>query len=820
MVAAVQEWVPKDRRFLYVSSLLFFSNVMVPTFSFVSIQESRHPTNIPLHTAYSDENFGFEERRLRASPSPSNSPKLISTQTGSDARKDPGKDDVQRNTYKSQWKRTPLRVVKFNKRLTRVQRSSSTFSNERQTEEYDTFSFNLVMSAWARQRSMKAAQRADNLLQVLLKNTTRDMQADEYSYSAVLNAYAKSGGGRTAALRAEDLLHQMEATLKITTDVCYNSAMECWAMSNDDDAGRRAQVWLTRLEDNMAKHQKLPHPTRISYNICLKAWARSKNGALHAHKLLDRMNAQTDERLKPDKISYSTCMDAYCRSISNSTLAADRAEDLLCQMEKSQTVRPDVFAYTSLLNLYAKAGNVGTEKALSLVSRLNTHAKEEPNDAFLNTLIHFFAKKGKPSQAETVLNTMKEKDMADKISYTSTICAHASAGNATRARSLFDELIQLYETRKTDKFLPTEKTFTALLHSIAKSSVACKTSVGEIDGLLKQMHRLYKATRNTDLLPSTVMYSTVFYLLSKSKDKSTPKRAVELLKEMKKQRRNGNHNVNPDATTYAYIVNIFTKARVPALAEKASNFLEEVEIGYAAGDGSLRPTQLLYSAVLQAYAKSGRADLAESLLLRTKALYKQGKMYAKPTSLYYNAVMDGMARSKQGETAAFRAEEYLFEMEYREQAGDSELSPSTRSYNAAIFAWKMANSTQAPQRAEALLKRMNDRFAAGDEKCRPDQVTMNTIMSIWANSEQSGAAERAEAYLNLMEQMYTDAGDESLKPDSISYNTVIQAYARSGLEDAESRVTSVYQRMKMGFLSGDCDVQPSVAAIASTSGSN
>lgn len=789
---------------------------------------SHSSPNVVFRAAYSDDNSyttGFEERkRIRASSLPSNTTQTMNTFRHDKAKQEDSRTKVQsknQNHSASRRRSPPIQVVKFNKRLQRIlqdRRQSAVVEAERlllervqlnsttvptsfdasSTQEYDTFSFNLVMSAWARQRSPKAAQRADDLLRILLKNTTQLVRADEYSYSAVLNAYAKSDGRRQAALRAEKLLHQMEGTLKITSDVCYNSVMECWAMSNDDDAGRRAQVWLTKLEENKSKLQKQPYPTRISYNICLKAWARSDNGAVQAHKLLDRMNAQSDVDLKPDKISFSTCMDAYCRSTSNLILAVERAEDLLYQMETSSTVRPDVFSYTSLLKLYARLGTVETDKAVSLVGRMAKHARQEPNDAFLNTLIHFFARKGMPLQAESVLNSMKEQGLADKISYTSAICAHAHSGNATRTRFLFEELLNLYKTENIAQYLPTEKTFTALIHSIAKSSEASQTTVIEIDGLLKKMDELHRATGKKDLLPSSVTYSTVFYLLSKSKDSSAPKRATELLRDMKEQRRRGNANVQLDATTYAYVINIFTKSRISKLEKKAGNLLDEVESGYAAGDDNLRPSQLLYSAVLQAYAKSGRADLCESLLLRTKEMFRKGKMYAKPTALYYNAVMDGLARSRQGEKGAFRAAEYLFEMEYRGQAGDLELTPSARSYNAAILAWKMSNSTQAPQRAEALLKRMNDRFLNGDEMCRPDQVTLNTIMSIWANSDQPGAAERAEKYLCLMEEMYVDMGDESLKPDTISYNTVIQAYTRSGLEDADARANKVSCRMKMG----------------------
>ena len=205
----------------------------------------------------------------------------------------------------------------------------------------------------------------------------------------------------------------METSMKVDTDVCHNAVINCWSVSGDQDAGRRAQVWLTKLEEN----KNGPKPTRISYNACIKAWARSKDGASKAHNLLKRMQS-LGEALSPDKISYSTCIDAYCRSTTNLDAAAQKAEHLLRQMEEAspqnEEIRPDVVAYTSVLHAYAKAG-IDAPKALGLVDRMQKHANQQPNTAFLNTLLHLFARTQKVTLAETLLKSMRETDMADKI---------------------------------------------------------------------------------------------------------------------------------------------------------------------------------------------------------------------------------------------------------------------------------------------------------------------------------------------------------------------------------------------------------------------
>ena len=678
-------------------------------------------------------------------------------------------------------------------------------------EDFDTLSFNLILNALARKRTKDSARRADELLQTLLQ--IPHLRADGYSYLAVLNAWAKSGGKREAALRSETLLEQMEHSITVDSDFCYNAVMDCWSVSGCDDSGRRAERWLTRLEEQG------PNPTRVSYNACIKAWARTKNGAPEAHRLLMRMKHIGGD-LSPDKISYSTCIDAWCRSASNLTDAAEKAEVLLYQLEQSsqqnEKLRPDIVAYTSVLCAFAKAG-VHAQRALGLIDRLKKYGNEQPNTTFLNTLIHLFAKQRKIRQAEVLFASMKDSLVADKITYTSLISANANVGNTTRALELWKELEEFYEETKEPRFLPTTKTVSSVLYAISRS----RDFPGSIDiaeRLLSRLFELYRDTQDNDLVPNTIAYSQVFLILSTSSDPTAPARALKLMEHMKEEQRRGNRLVNPDAATYAYLINTLTKARTSDAAYRATEILRGVERGYKKGDDNLKPTQLLYSAVLQSYAKSASPDgasKAEELLQRTKDLYRGGKMYAKPTTLYYNAVMDAHARSRQGRGAALRAEELLMELESRCRAGDSELAPTTRSYNAAILAWKNSNATDAPQRAEALLKRMNDRYGAGDANCRPDRVTINSIISVWAKSRQEDAPQRADTFLNFMVKLYFEVGDDSLKPDSYSFNSVIDAYSSSSWPGAARRAEALYMTMKRLHEEGNRDLKPDIITLTS-----
>jgi PPR repeat len=722
---------------------------------------------------------------------------------------------------------------------------------------YSTISFNIVLNGWAQQRSIYAAQRADQLLHQLLElqQSQPHLQADTYSYSAVLNAYAKSNGRKAAALRAEELLTQMQQSLTtFRTDVCHNAVMDAWSVSEDPQAGERAESIL----------RNLPNPSRISYNSCIKAYARS-HAPNQAQRLLEEMRTLSQNsrpELEPDKISISTCIDAWSKWNKNLTHAALQAESLLLQMERDYeteplpTKQPDIVTYTAVLTAYARAGwPEASEKSLDLIRRMNRYSDEKPNAPFFNTIIHLLAKSKKahnsassPDQvAESILRHMKEEfettqrpDIRPcKITYTAVIAvlaAHYEGGVAAprRAEELLNELETLYNTTQLELYLPNTKTFGAVLSVWAKA--ACTSSQGEEEGeeedilsgdglwqraesLLQRMERLYHRTHCEELKPTSILYSQKFRILANGRDPQAATRGLELmkrLKELNERTDDYGDQIRLDSTMYAYLVVTFTKSKVENVVEVATRILQEVEEGYKAGRGNLKPTSLLYSAVLQAYAKSASkegAQLAEELLEKCKSLYKQGKLYAKPTTLFYNAVIDAQARSNGGLEAAERAEALLQEMEVRGRVGDSELGLTTRSFNAAILAWKNSNAPDAPERAEALLKKMNAKYKAGDEKCRPDRVTVNSIIGVWAKSSQKGAAVRAEQFLQFMEDLHK-SGDP-IKPDRYSYNTVIDAYSRSPDPGSAQRAQALFERMKALYEAGERDVRPDLITLSS-----
>ena len=784
-----------------------------------------HSTSLLLASRSRLSKKSFTKRQSKAKRSKFNGRKELSNE----------EDKLQNKNRKSPSSAT----IQFNKYLQKLIKSNVQAAEEAlwqkiesRSSDYDTVSFNICLHGWSQKRSLFAAQKADKLLSELrrLKQTNTRLIPDAFSCASVLNAYAKSGGGKAAALRAEELFEELQYTCgNLDTDVCHNAVMDAWSVSGDSRAGERAEHWLRKLD--------ISTRSLISYNSCIKAYGRSQ-APKEAQRLLDEMQNLAKERpsLEPDKISISTCIDAWSKWTGNLTEAAFQAESLLRKMEHSFEVwnktnaldlttsrgskqnslsskppQPDVVTYTSCLTAFARSGVPDApEKALELIKRMEHYSDEKPNTPFFNTFIHLLAKtktyrmRGSTHSSpelvtEAILREMKKQyeqfhnDDArpDKITYTMIVTVYASHSEtfaaAKRVEELLNELEGLYNHTLLEIHLPSCKTYGSVLSVWAKAA-SLTTMKGHFEedfspdalwqkakDVLDRMEQLYTSTRNADLKPTTILYSQIFRILANGRDPLAAERGLELLKKMKELSRDTDYGefVRLDSTIYAYLVVTFTKSGLENLAEAATTVLRDVEEAYRSGNDHLKPTSLLYSAVLQAYAKSGSQRLACEPLDRTKELYRNGKLYAKPTTLFYNACIDAYARCNGGREAAEQAEALLEELESRGRAGDPELSLTARSFNAAILAWKNSNAPDASERAEALLKKMTAIHKAGNKQCRPDRVTINSIIGVWAKkSPEEGAAARAKVFLDFLEELYESSGDPSIKPDRYSYNSV------------------------------------------------
>jgi Pentatricopeptide repeat domain len=219
----------------------------------------------------------------------------------------------------------------------------------------DTFSFNQVLKALSHSIRPDSARLAEQLLTTMEAgyeaNTLRNAKPDVVSYTSVIVALSRSGEAN-AAERGELILARSQSAKVKPTTTMYNALITLWGKARRGTYGaRRAEQLLNEMKVHGVE------PNTVSYNTVMDSWSRSGTRCCgnKAEGYLELL--LSDKSMKPDKVSFNTCLNAVSRSHSQGK--AQRALRLLRRMIKlfpETGARPDVISYTSVLNA-AKRSN-------------------------------------------------------------------------------------------------------------------------------------------------------------------------------------------------------------------------------------------------------------------------------------------------------------------------------------------------------------------------------------------------------------------------------------------------------------------------------
>jgi PPR repeat len=145
--------------------------------------------------------------------------------------------------------------------------------------------FHAVMIAWARSKELDSAERAYRILRMMEEhNETGEIRYEapnKYHYATVINAYAEKG----EALRAESLLQQFINEGKMEPhETCYTNVIKAYGRSrNIPDAPERAEAILRIMNNNFHNGQQQCAPSRITYTNLLYVWLHSRRPDALAH---------------------------------------------------------------------------------------------------------------------------------------------------------------------------------------------------------------------------------------------------------------------------------------------------------------------------------------------------------------------------------------------------------------------------------------------------------------------------------------------------------------------------------------------------------
>jgi len=284
--------------------------------------------------------------------------------------------------------------------------------------EPDVVTYNTMLHFHSR---VGDVEKAESLLKEMFLEDSR-VSPDSTSLNTVINAWANSGRV-DAPQRAEAILEQM---LKPTTEegrrnttgihptsITLNSVMSAWTKTRMPQAAERCQNILDLATNNM---ENIIQPDFITFNIMIHAWSLSyrEDAPNQAEALLSEMHRRFnagDSRMRPNAKTYGSLISVWSKS--RRLEAGQKAEEYLRQIiymsdgqyhrdrqspnyrrRVGQEEQPRVFEFTATIRAWHNSGDpIAPYKAdmilywlLQQVKRGNKRATPDSN-LFLSILL-------------------------------------------------------------------------------------------------------------------------------------------------------------------------------------------------------------------------------------------------------------------------------------------------------------------------------------------------------------------------------------------------------------------------------------------------
>lgn len=381
----------------------------------------------------------------------------------------------------------------------------------------DIISYTTVLTAWA--NAANANKNYENnekfvsevvipkvhaLLDHMKEEGQGETEPDIFTYNALLNVYSR---WCSSSHHAEELLKQIqhmyevEGNQRVKPDlITYNSVINSIAAS--------------------IKQMKTPSPASSSDQYNEKK--ASLEAAHRAREILEYMENNEDERLKPDVVTYNSVLKAYsnCHDLS----AAQISEEILERMEKNQSISPDSYSYNTVIHCWANVVKLASNNQRKNRNNANKHHSHQHYYFY-----HQMQKNGQPQdnyddQLSTYA-TKKAEALLYRMSKRSSDSANSSSKVSLKPTSIsYNSVLNALSKTINDPNAPmrSEAILTHMLDSFDRQREDEKES------------RSKQRMANTVgmIKPDVYSFSTVIYTWSKSKHPDRSQKALVLLRKL------------------------------------------------------------------------------------------------------------------------------------------------------------------------------------------------------------------------------------------------------------------------------------------------
>ena len=694
-----------------------------------------------------------------------------------------------------------------------------------------------VLKCVARSKDMET-------MEALLKEWTRQYQESNKKdasskpsvrdYGAVMDAWAKSGQGLTAAVRAHDLLQELCNLYYTTKDVdflpneyLFTSVLSAYSRVDTKDitvALRRTDELLDVFE---REFQNYDAPHVYSAAMQLKIKEANPNGAIDAEDLLRRMPS-------PDRIAYQIVILSYASR--DQPCQAERLLDeyyLIVKEQKRWKEMTNPVTVAACVNSWLRSND--DSKVLhadGLVKRLASMYKEgyvNPNERHIdqwifNAVISAWTESQKEcagENAEALLNimwndfrgTIVERPVApSNETYALALDAWAASGHVnsgTRAMILFRELEAKHESDPTRFPKPNSRALFPTLVAVVKS--------GE-DGMISLANELFsrlcqlRSEGDDSFDLNTRTTTSLLREFSKNPSADAGLRAESLLQYVVDLSSSSDDlfDLRPGTIEYNCVINIHAKK---GSIQNAENLLVSMKAMTASGNENVKPDRRTYSSMLEGLTYLNRKDSlvrAETLFNEMLRLYMNGDDSLKPDSVIFNnmfnllavvgikpgplvekgfellatmkrldlvpsnmiyAIICRLCLNDGSENSMELVKNMVDEAEALVQSGKS--PPLERSvYEQALTTYMYSKAMGSKQKAKELFEHMENLIKTGQVNFELDRSTIHLLLAAWGRS---GDAISVKESMIMLEKLKERRDNEKMKPTISSYNWVLLA---------------------------------------------
>jgi hypothetical protein len=305
-------------------------------------------------------------------------------------------------------------------------------------------------------------------------------------------------------------------------------------------------------------------PTTVSNPIYT-----ARDAAERATNLLLEM--ERSNKIALAATSYNSVLDAWAKSRVND--APQACERLLKRMLDNTTIKPDTISYNAVLEAWqgSKSPN-----ALERIDKIYRHLQQEYKQGNVNI---------KPTirTANSVISAHAKHvyQLQGKEAFE---CAQA-------AHAILDELKQQYAETGDADYQVDVVTYTSVMEAYARCGSLDATLAAE--QLLEELKEVHQETNNTKLQPNTRTYTALITAWAKTKSYKAPHNAEALLKEMEES--SSESSIKPNTRSYTAVIQAWARSRDATKPQRALRILKHMKELARNGDARARPNLITYN---------------------------------------------------------------------------------------------------------------------------------------------------------------------------------------------------------------------------------